>query len=137
MLLEKRKEIGRRTNKLPFHIMPNDAIRHLADHPVKTVDEFKAIQGIGQARADLYFNDFFGVITQYEMIQADPGAFGVEAVGSSADDHSASANFDWNGGEGAAKARSNFGGGASADQPISMDSDDEDFDMSPHKKYKT
>ena len=140
MLLDKRKEIGARTSKLPFHILPNDALRSLADHPVTTIEEFQAVQGIGQARAELYFPDFLAVMEQYEMLKADPDAFGVDALDTGADNQSTSAeDFDWDAGDGAAAARSIFAGGGSSDRPYTVESEsDDDFDSdSARKKLKT
>jgi hypothetical protein len=67
-LVDKRKEIGLRTNKLPFHIMPNEALRVLSKNPVKTIDEFKAVQGVGGNRAELYGIEFLAVIEQTRML---------------------------------------------------------------------
>ena len=53
---------------------------------------------------------------------------------------SAADEFDWGGGEGAAKARSNFVAGDSADQAYIVESDsDDDFDQldSARKKLRT
>ena len=140
MLLDKRKEIGARTSKLPFNILPNDALRSLAEHPVKTIEEFQAVQGIGQARAELYFPDFLAVMEQYEMLKADPDAFGVDALDTGADNQSTPAeDFDWDAGDGAAAARSIFAGGGSSDRPYTVESEsDDDFDSdSARKKLKT
>jgi hypothetical protein len=64
-----------RTNKLPFHIMPNEVLHvlSLSENPVKTIDEFKAVQGMTRAGgeqgvggncAELYGNEFLAVIEQ-------------------------------------------------------------------------
>ena len=44
------------------------------------MEEFQAVQGVGQARAELYGAEFLAVIEQYEMIRADRHAFGVAAL---------------------------------------------------------
>jgi hypothetical protein len=67
-LVDKRKEIGSRTNKLPFHIMPSEQLRALAGNPVNTIDEFKAVQGVGGNRAELYGNEFLAVIKQTQIL---------------------------------------------------------------------
>jgi len=117
-LLDKRKEIGSRTNKLPFHIMPNEVLRVLSENPVKTIDEFKAVQGVGGNRAELYGNEFLAVIEQTQMIFENPEAFGLAAMdaaddggGGGDDDVAGGGGIDWSAGEGAAKARVSLGGG--------------------------
>ena len=60
-LLDKRKEIGTRTDKLPFHILGNEALRAISENPPSTVEELAKIQGVGAVRAKEYGNDFIGV----------------------------------------------------------------------------
>ena len=73
MLLDKRKEIGERTNKLLFHILGNDALRALSENPATTVEQFSKIHGVGEVRAKEYGNDFVGVCQMFEMMTSGGG----------------------------------------------------------------
>lgn len=78
LLLEKRKEIGNRTNRLPFHIIGNEALLALAESPVTTLEEFGKIRGVGAVRAQQYGEDFTSVVRLHQTCVLD-GHFGEAA----------------------------------------------------------